>query len=743
MAPEVAVRDAVWVRLDRAASTSLVVLFGLWLAVLVATATTERNLDPVLQGLLLGFLVVAAVRPLVAAVRRPAQRTALLALSTGILLWDLASLVVLTTTSPGVVTLPLSPAEWLMVAAFVGFASFVLLDARARTEATRTAILEAVVITGGSASLAAGVLMAPIANADSDLGASAILVAWLYPIFGLFISLLVIAQMAMGQRRADLRSALIVAAFICLATADATFARTLSDGSYVSGTITQMLWGAGLLLVAQGASLRRREAAEGPRGSRRIPVVLAGGVALLVSALPLPVARVWWVQIPALITLAGVILLLLHALQEQRQATQALRLAHMDVLTGLPNHRALLTRITQSRTDQTLIMFTPDSFADITESFGYPAADSVLILLGQRLRESLPPKATAARLEGPVFAALLEAPDDPETVAHQIRAAVFAPIPVEDLAVVLDPLMGIAVSEPGESGGDLLRRASLALGQAKRQPARLQWYAPAQDGVSREHLRKAERLRQALSEGEIVAFYQPQIDLTDGSLVGLEALARWREPGLPALTPAGFLPTARRAGLMPALTEAIMTQVVQDAVRWTQQGRTWRVSLNIDPPELLGGTAVHSLGELLQRTHLPAGTLVVEVTEGTFLSDPTRALAVLAGLRALGVEVSVDDYGTGFSSLAYLRDLRASELKIDRSFITDMQTDRTSRLIVSSTVQMAHNLGIRVVAEGVEDAATAEDLRRIGVDVVQGFHYSRALDPADLAAWITHCSLSG
>ena len=232
-----------------------------------------------------------------------------------------------------------------------------------------------------------------------------------------------------------------------------------------------------------------------------------------------------------------------------------------------------------------------------------------------------------------------------------------------------------------------------------------------------------------------MAWYQPQVDAATWEIVGVEALARWDDPDHGVQTPGAFLPTARRAGLMPALTDAVLRQAVHDARGWTAEGRDWHVAVNIAPPELLGGTVVPAVLDLMQES--PGLPLVVEVTEESFLADPARAREAVAELDSHGVEVSVDDYGTGFSSLAYLRDLDVAELKVDRTFVAAMEhDDRRARLIVSSTVQMAHALGLRVVAEGVETASVAADLVAEGVDVVQGYHVAPPMPRAVLEAWV-------
>jgi EAL domain-containing protein (putative c-di-GMP-specific phosphodiesterase class I) len=228
-------------------------------------------------------------------------------------------------------------------------------------------------------------------------------------------------------------------------------------------------------------------------------------------------------------------------------------------------------------------------------------------------------------------------------------------------------------------------------------------------------------------------------------VVGVEALVRWWHPVEGLLSPIAFLPDARRSGLMPAVTEVVMTHVIADARRWVDAGFVFRVGMNCAPPELVGGQFLPQLFDAIDRSGLSGGSLLVEVTEDSFLADPERARDAMHELRAHDVQVSIDDYGTGFSSLAYLRDLPVQELKMDRSFVSTLAHDQRSLMIVQSTTQMAHALGMRLIAEGVENGGTGAALITMGVDVFQGYHISRPMPADDVAQWVrdwsaAHCT---
>jgi len=236
--------------------------------------------------------------------------------------------------------------------------------------------------------------------------------------------------------------------------------------------------------------------------------------------------------------------------------------------------------------------------------------------------------------------------------------------------------------------------------------------------------------------GQVELWYQPQIDAATQHLCGLEALVRWQHPTQGLLTPIAFLPAARRAGLMGMLSDTVARLAVRDLNGWLAAGLDVRVAINCAPPELLSQVFLPRLYASLDEWMVPADRLVLEVTEDSFLAEPERARAILLEMREHGLQVAIDDYGTGFSSLAYLRDLPVQELKIDRSFVNNIGADLRSRMIVASTIQMAHALDMRIVAEGVEDAETAAQLIDLGADVLQGYHFARPIPAAQVEQWV-------
>jgi EAL domain-containing protein (putative c-di-GMP-specific phosphodiesterase class I) len=282
-----------------------------------------------------------------------------------------------------------------------------------------------------------------------------------------------------------------------------------------------------------------------------------------------------------------------------------------------------------------------------------------------------------------------------------------------------------------------MRRADIAMYRAKATRAGHAVYDPAlRDPDGEDRLQRVEELRTAIEERQIVVHYQPKIDLATGQVTAVEALVRWDHPSSGLLFPDAFLALAEDAGLMPALTATVLDQALAQAAAWSREGRDLAVAVNLPPATVVDADLPDRIAALLAQHRVPARQLKLEITEDSLLDDRVRARDVLARLRRLGVRIAIDDYGSGYSSLAYLRELPVDELKLDRSFISPMAEDARAAAIVRSTVELAHSLGLTIVAEGVEHAAAADELTRYGCDSAQGFHYAQALHPAELTRWL-------
>jgi diguanylate cyclase (GGDEF)-like protein/PAS domain S-box-containing protein/excisionase family DNA binding protein len=444
----------------------------------------------------------------------------------------------------------------------------------------------------------------------------------------------------------------------------------------------------------------------------------------------------------------------LRARVERARAEEAL--AHQalhDALTGLPNRRLLYDRLEQALlaagragVSLALLLLDLDHFKEVNDTFGHHHGDLLLCEVGARLAGLLRGADTVARLGGDEFAIILGESDaaGAERVALQVRIALDAPIMIEGQALHAAGSIGVVVApEHGDDAHTLLRRADVAMYAAKSSKAGHVIYAPAQDRHSRQRLTLIGDLREAIAGGALALHYQPQVaptsmpfDARGGRVLGVEALVRWRHPRLGAIAPSEFIPLVERSGLIKPLTEWVVGEALRERLAWARYGVQAPVSINLSAWSLHDPELAPMIAALLRKYGAPPDWLRVEVTEGTLMADVTRTLAVLADLVALGVRVSVDDYGTGYSSLAYLKRLPVDELKIDRSFVRDLSEDEADAAIVRSTVALGHALGLCVVAEGVEDEEVWRALGKMGCDVVQGYYVCRPLSAPRFRRWL-------
>ena len=549
--------------------------------------------------------------------------------------------------------------------------------------------------------------------------------------------------MMLRQRHRSLSTALLTLGFLGLAVADSYFILSLTSDVYSSSVVLDAVWGVSFAAIVDGACARPRPAVAGPlwrNSAYLLPLAAAPAVEVLVLN---PVGIIGrCVTAPAVVTLVGTAVRMMLALHEAQGAAEATRLSLTDQLTGLPNRRALLVaagEALRSGSPLGLALLDLDGFKEVNDTLGHAVGDEVLRSLANRMRAALDQEVLVARLGGDEFSLLARGDNGLRLyeIAEQVRAVLRNPLRVDGIDLSIDASVGITIREAGDtSSTELLRRADIAMYEAKQSRAGVLLFDASQDGFSRQRLRRGEELRLAMAQGQLVVWYQPQVDARTRDVVALEALVRWQHPTEGLLAPAACLPEARRAGLMFTLTEVVMHIVLADLRRWVDAGFTFRVAMNCAPQELVGGQFLPRLFEALDRAGLSGESLLVEVTEESFLSDPKRARAALLGLRANHVQASIDDYGTGFSSLAYLRDLPVQELKMDQSFVFKVLSDERSAMIVRTTTQMAHALGMRLVAEGVEDAQTAAALITLGVDVFQGYHIARPMPAEQVGAWV-------
>ncbi len=420
--------------------------------------------------------------------------------------------------------------------------------------------------------------------------------------------------------------------------------------------------------------------------------------------------------------------------------------ARTDQLTGLPNRRALYSEASSRLTaaDQTgtaLLLMDLDRFKEVNDSLGHDVGDRLLIQVGLRLTRQLGPGDLLARLGGDEFAVLLAKGDTDDAVVKAIvlRAAIAETFTLEGIALHTNVSIGIACyPEQGTDFNGLLRKADMAMYKAKTSRVGYHVYTNADDSDFGTRLRTLHELRVALKSDQLVLYYQPKLDLVTGEVNNVEALVRWNHPSRGLLQPGDFLPLVEEAGLMQEMTRILLAQALDQAAVWMLREIRLTISVNLSPSSLLDAALPERIAALLEARGLPASALILEITEEYLMQDYDLARASLTRLRNIGVRISIDDFGTGYSSLAYLRDLPIDELKLDRSFLTPMQDDPRAAALVASTIDLAHSLDLRMVAEGVETADALAELSLFGCDQAQGYFISRPIPAAELVTWLAN-----
>ncbi|HEV8672356.1 MAG TPA: EAL domain-containing protein [Candidatus Limnocylindria bacterium] len=421
------------------------------------------------------------------------------------------------------------------------------------------------------------------------------------------------------------------------------------------------------------------------------------------------------------------------------------RLAHFDSLTALPN-RALfrdtlhdeLERVSARGGRLAILYVDIDHFKDLNNSVGPRLGDAVLRAMGPRLRETVGDAAVIARVTGDEFAVLASVVDD-EAALRLSRAAhdAFAqPLRVDDQALQTRVSVGLVTyPRDGDEADTLMRRAEVAVQIAKSGEG---WaaYSPAHDEYAPERLALMSELRRAIERDELVLHYQPIIDLSTRKIRALEALVRWQHPRRGMVPPIEFIPLAERAGLTKPLTVWVLREALRQLKHWRDGGVELAVSVNLSSRTLHDPELPELVRDLIERSDVPAALVGFEITETDVMADPEGAMRGLQALRSMGAHLAIDDFGTGYSSLAYLQRLAVDAVKIDRSFVTRINVDEHSAAIVRATAELGHALGLRVVAEGVEDARSLERLASISCDSAQGYHIARPMPAAAVAPWV-------
>jgi diguanylate cyclase (GGDEF)-like protein/PAS domain S-box-containing protein len=419
-----------------------------------------------------------------------------------------------------------------------------------------------------------------------------------------------------------------------------------------------------------------------------------------------------------------------------------------DPLTGLANRRRLFTRLEDAtaaaraaKTKLSLLLIDLDHFKELNDTLGHQAGDRLLREIGPRLEAAVPGAELVARVGGDEFAVLLPtgtSVEQAEAIATTLERSIEEPFRFQGLTLLVRASVGIAMfPEHGRDVETLMQRADIAMYSAKARGVGHEVYSASRDGHSRARLALIGELPDAIESGQIVVHYQPKFDLESGEIAGAEALVRWDHPQFGLLGPGAFLPLAEQTGLMRPLTLRVLDEALGQCARWREEGLMLPVAVNLGAPNLLDLGLPGDVHELLAKWDVGPSMLQLEITETIVAADPVRVIEIMQRLGELGISLSLDDFGTGSSSLAYLRELPVQELKIDKSFILGMDEDEEAAMIVRTIVELAHNLGLRAVGEGIETDEAYRLLAESGCDYGQGFLMGRPMPAAELSALAT------
>jgi len=432
--------------------------------------------------------------------------------------------------------------------------------------------------------------------------------------------------------------------------------------------------------------------------------------------------------------------------ERKRAEANMEHLALYDTLTDLPN-RTLLHELLQRtiaspdpKASFALLFIGVDRFKAINETLGHPVGDHVLQKAARRLQQFARETTPIARLGGDIFALLitpLADTEQPSRTAYEILETFATPLKLEGYTIDVEMSIGIALyPDHGKDADTLMELAEVAMAEAKSTHSRIAMYDAGMEQYTLEHLQLAGELRQAIERNELILHYQPKIDMKEKRIIGVEALVRWQHPEKGFMAPDLFIPMAEQTGLIHPLTYWVLNEALARISRWRQQGLELIMTVNLAVQNLLDAQLVDMIAKGLQDWKVEPSWLMLEITESSLMADPVRAQKTLQKLHVMGIRLSIDDFGTGHSSLAYLKDLPVDEIKIDQSFVLNMSSDETQAMIVRTTIGLAHNLDLTTVGEGIETQEVWDQLQALGCDVAQGYFMSRPLAAADFMRWL-------
>ena len=640
-----------------------------------------------------------------------------------------------------------SPADIAYLGFYVSVAAAVVcLVRRDQGSFPRALWLDGALGAAGAATALAAVLSPILSNPQAEL--DAVLVGAAYTSADLLLVAMIFGLLAVRGTRGGSMWLWLAGGLAMFCAADVVYALRVNAGISEVGTSLNLLWMGGVTCIA--LSLWRPQRPRAIESGRSKAILAIPMLATLTAVVVLVISS--FGQLPTPVVALATFTLLLAAARTWMSFRQVQRLfdarrqAVTDELTGLGNRRALFDHGEQ-RLDAAdaadrlaLVLIDLDNFKEINDTLGHHAGDELLRETARRLAARMVDPDLLVRLGGDEFALLITvgAADDVRQVAERILDRLMQPIVIDGARVRIDASAGVAErDDESVLVADLLRRADVAMYAAKGARSRIELFNPQLDEANRTRLETIQDLDAAFVHDQFVLHYQPKIDLATGATFGAEALVRWQHPTRGMLYPDAFLPAIEQSGLMNALTGVVLEAAVTQLASWRATGLDISLAVNLSASDLLDESLVERIANLLAGHAVPADALELEITESVIMVDPQRAREVLEALRRTGLSIAVDDYGTGYCALSYLRDFPVDELKIDRTFIAHVTTDPRSAAIVRSTIELAHALDLKVVAEGVEHQEALDAVTAFGCDYAQGYHYSRPV-PADAFTAATH-----
>ena len=691
------------------------------------------------------FELVASGLVLLRGLTAKRDRTIPLVFGTGMLMWAVGDLVVTYESRHGANPPTPSAADLFYLAFFpLAYLAILLMVRRTAIRLLPSLWLDGLIAGLGAATLCSAFAFHRVAELAGG-SAAAVATNLAYPIGDVLLLALAAAGTVLMLGRRNIAWYLIAAGCALNAAGD-TFNLFHGAGAPALGSIVDAIaWPGSLLLMSIAAWIPR--GVTDPLAETQTPGFLLPGTGAVAALAVLLFASLHGTSPSAIalatgtLLVAGVRLALtlgsLRLLTAERQ-----RQAVTDELTGLANRRRLEQVVGDffageaPTTEGTLafLFVDLDHFKEVNDSFGHAAGDQLLRQIGPRIRSCLGERGLLARIGGDELAVILLGVEESEAaaLAERVSRAIREPFPLDMVTVRIGASIGIALAGiDSHSPDELMHRADQAMYRAKENG---DWYAVYDPAIDKEtdRLQLAEDLRNALQNGELLLHYQPQVALDSGSVVSMEALLRWPHPRLGNVPPLDFLPLAEEAGLMRPLTTFVLGEALAQCARWRTQGQNLTISINVSATNVLDVDFVTLVQEQLHLHRLPAEALILEITETTLISDLERCGQVIDQLRKLGCTVSIDDFGAGFTSLASLSKLAVGEVKLDRSFLATLDRQPNSRALIEATINLAHALGLYVVAEGVEEAESLTILTGLGCDLAQGYYIAKPAAAEDL-----------